>query len=247
MGKVGRIRMTFTEIKKAWDQFDGYSHTYSHTYNQVEVNAKEIRSFLEAHLNEKLIESVDTKSLRHWDAFSYFSVARSVFGFVTPTLEWAIAMKQVIGDKTVLEVGAGTGLVAKYLHEAGVNIISTDDYSWHKKDSFHWKSYYPVENLDFRGAIRKYKADFLLTCWAMYESPMAREAAELFTELNPEGKILYIGEGRGGCTASDDFFNGIEVLDYLEDVNTVYPQWFGLHDECWLVKWIGINENESSE
>lgn len=195
----------------------------------------EVQQFVEAHLRGELVETVNIRLLQDFhNPFSYFDTARKILGFVTPTLEWARAMKKVFGEGTVLEVGAGTGLVAKYLNAVGVNIIATDDYSWHKKDFSKWKSFYPVENLDYRDAIKKYNADFLLLCWPMYEDPLATNAAKLFSELNPDGKILYIGEGVGGCTGDDEFNSGLQIIDDLEEVNRVYPQWSGLHDYCSL-------------
>jgi hypothetical protein len=170
---------------------------------------------------------------------------RNKFGYVTPTLKWARELKKIIGKDTVLEVGAGTGLVAKYLDEVGVKIIPTDNFSWYTFKDNTWKPFFDVKKpffevkkLDFRDAIRKFRADYLLLCWPPYNDPMAREAAELFTKLNPSGTILYIGE-IDGCTGGEDFREGTIVLDFLYDVNKLFPQWEGLHDGTYLLKWVG--------
>lgn len=205
-----------------------------------------IREFLEAQIRGDLVETVNKSKLQNMFGINYWHSVRSVIGFVAPTLEFARELKKVIGEGTVLEVGAGTGLLAKYLDAVGVHIAATDDFSWYEgeKVGSEWKSYFPVEKLDFKEAIQKYRADYLLLCWPMYENPLAREAAELFTELNPSGLIIYIGEGIGGCTGDDDFHNGIQKVDELEEVNRVYPQFMGLHDYVSLVKWVGIEKGD---
>jgi hypothetical protein len=199
---------------------------------------QEIKDFLESLEKGELIESVNLQKLKDFSSWFYFHIMRSKFGYVTPTLKWARSLKKVIGKKTVLEVGAGTGLIAKYFHEVGIKIIATDNYSWYTFQEKSWKPFFDVKKLDFKDAIRKYRADYLLLCWPPYNDPFAREAAELFTKLNPSGSIIYIGE-IDGCTGDEDFREGATVLDFLYDVNKLYPQWEGLHDGVHLVKWIG--------
>jgi hypothetical protein len=199
---------------------------------------EEAEKFLEALSKGQLVESVNLSKIHEWNNMTYFHIMRSKFGYVTPTLKWSRELKKIIGKDTVLEVGAGTGLVAKYLNEVGIKIIPTDDFSWHYFEGCNWKPFFDVKKLDFRDAIRKYRADYLLLCWPPYSDPMAKEAAELFTKLNPSGSIIYIGE-YDGCTGDEDFRRGIIILDYLEKVNNLYPRWDGLHDYVYLVKWVG--------
>lgn len=208
----------------------------------------EVQVFIESLMEGKLVETVNLKKLNNpYDAYIciYWHTARSVLGFVSPTLKWAREMKKVIGDKTVLEVAAGTGLVAKFLDSVGVKITATDNFSWYDDEHIGatWQPYFDVKKLDFKDAIKKYKADYLLLCWPFMNS-LAREAAELFTKLNPNGLIIYIGE-MGGCTADEEFEQGIEVIDSLENVNAVYPQWSGLWDQVYLAKWAGKSQNEA--
>lgn len=207
----------------------------------------EVQTFLEAQIHGDLVDTVNLSKLQNMFSCTYWHSVRSVIGFVAPTLEFARELKTVIGEGIVLEVGAGTGLLAKYLDAVGVNITATDDYSWYDEEKIGtgWKRYFPVEKFDFKEAIQKYRADYLLLCWPMYGNPLAREAAELFTEQNPGGLIIYIGEGMDGCTADDEFHNGIEMVDELENVNLVYPQFIGLHDYVSLVRWVGTNNTES--
>jgi len=212
---------------------------FAEKYPQYKPEA-EVKEFLEAQMRGELVETVDLNKIKNMHSCMYWHSVRGVIGFVSPTLEWTRALKNIIQNRKVLEVGAGTGLVAKYLDAVGVDIIATDDYSWYENDEVGegWKLYYDVEKIDFKDAIGKYRADFLLLCWPMYGNSLAKEAAEFFTELNPNGLIIYIGEGLDGCTADDEFHNGIEEVNDLREVNVVYPQWTGLHDYVSLVKWI---------
>lgn len=205
----------------------------------------EIQKFLEALMEGEIIESVNVRKIQDMWSCSYWFSVRDIIGYVSPTLAWAKAVKKVVQNGSVLEVGAGTGLVAKYLKEAGIQIIATDNFNWFESEKTKWKLFFDVERLDYREAIRKYRTDYLLLCWPYMDS-LAWEASKLFTELNPDGKILYIGEPHGGCTADDTFFEGIEILDTLDEVNSLYPQWDGLHDCVWLVKWTG-NQSETDK
>lgn len=201
-----------------------------------------IKDFLDKLVAGELVESIDVKRIKfHVDSSRVYTV-RNIIGCTTPTLAWAREMKKVVGNGKVLEICSGTGLVAKYLDAVGIDIKATDNYSYYREVGNHWKLYFDVEELDFKDAIQKYRADYLLICWPYFDS-LAREAAELFTQLNPDGLILFIGEWCGGATADVDFFMGTEVVDKLESVNDQYPQWMGVSDLVYLMKWVGIPED----
>ena len=50
--------------------------------------------------------------------------------------------------------------------------------------------------------------------------------------------MIFIGEGYGGCTASDEFFDNIvEIEDEtFSEAIKEYKQWWGIHDYPKLVK-----------
>ena len=235
------------EILKKLFENDSMDNEEKSFWNLAKENAMympspEVKDFIESLKRGDLVESIDCKLLKQLFINMYWHNTKTIIGFISPTLELARGFKKIVGEGKVLEIGAGTGLLAKYLEAAGIDIVATDDYSWFSRNGFQWKKYFSVEKLDFKDAIRKYKTDFLLMCWPKYDDPFAAEAAELFTELNPNGKILYIGEGSGGCTGDDLFHEGILELDPLDDINEIFPQWEGLHDNVYLVKWVGKQE-----
>lgn len=56
-------------------------------------------------------------------------------------------------------------------------------------------------------------------------------------EVNPNCKMLYIGEWQGGCTGNDEFFESlVEICDEsFEKIAAKLPQWSGIHDRLYLI------------
>lgn len=113
------------------------------------------------------------------------------------------------------------------LHEAGADIIATDDYSWKKKKKIqNKKKYTKVEKINVRKSLDKYKdAGILLLVWPPYDKPMANNALKKFKG----NKLVYIGEDDGGATANDNFENRLDKYWKQVDEYNI-PHWIGLHD-----------------
>ena len=56
-------------------------------------------------------------------------------------------------------------------------------------------------------------------------------------EINPSAIMIVIGEGQGGCTANDDFFEEINIIkdEKINYINCLYETWDGLYDFIMLV------------
>ena len=66
----------------------------------------------------------------------------------------------------------------------------------------------------------------LMLCWPPYWSPMAEHALR----LHRGDHVVYIGDGEGGCTATDAFHE--QLAARYEQVGRIQlPQWPGLHDD----------------
>lgn len=104
-----------------------------------------------------------------------------------------------ISPEIILEVGAGEGLLGKYLgKELGKEIILTDDNSWWDRE------YIKIENkdvlrMDYEAAIKKYNPDFIIVSWIPYKRWWTKE----FRDCESVKGYILIGEGPGGCTGSD--------------------------------------------
>jgi hypothetical protein len=149
-------------------------------------------------------------------------------GYFTKHYAWAVPNKTAIKKikkfaqkEQILEVGAGSGLWAYLLREAGANIIATDDYSWKIK-----RPYTKVEKINVQKSLDKYKdTDVLLLVWPPHDKPMANNALKKFKG----NKLVYIGEGYGGATANDRFENRLgKYWKHVDQYNI--PHWIGLHD-----------------
>ena len=106
----------------------------------------------------------------------------------------------LIGD--VLEINAGRAYWASVLSGSiWENGIATDLKTAEKSDKN--EIYYPVESLSAVDAVKKYQTETLLTIWPSYDDSYAFDA---LTEFKGK-RVVYVGEGSGGCTADDNFHN----------------------------------------
>ena len=140
-------------------------------------------------------------------------------------------------NKKCLEVMAGCGSISKCLKDKGIDIIATDNYSWNNHYWFNKNNNWcDIENIDCVKAIQKYgqSIDYIIMSWPPYDSPEANnvllEVQRINKEFNKNIKIIYIGEGKGGCTANDDFFENIMHVNNLKHINKHFYNHFGIHD-----------------
>ena len=135
-------------------------------------------------------------------------------------LAWTKDLAGWIGKRYVLEVMAGAGWLAKALRLCGVAIIATDN------NSRGHKSIVPVRRMRAVTAIKRFnQADILIISWPEYSTSDAFEAIKAW---GPERPIIYIGEGHGGCTASDAFHEAFRPLSDQPDIPLL--AWPGIHD-----------------
>lgn len=173
------------------------------------------------------------------------------FGWSVPTLDVINQLKEFIGNDQVLEVGAGKGTWAKLMQDAGIQVTPTDLFSGRphdnpdepsriNEDNQYWKKEYiedeglevdrntftPVYKMDAEQAVKTFGDHTVLFLnWPPYDNPMANNAIQNFSG----NKIIYIGEGMGGCTGDDCFHNNLEN-EWTEVDQLCIPQWPGIHD-----------------
>jgi hypothetical protein len=155
--------------------------------------------------------------------------------YFAPTYSWSVPTKKAIeeikafvGGETVLEIGAGHGLWAKLMSDAGMDIVATDTPDPKDKILRHLqgKNFHNIEQLGHIDALDKYgNRTVLFMSWPPYKSPMAYESLEFFTG----NKVIVIGEGKLGCTGCDKFFDSLsENWQHVKDIEL--PQWRDIHD-----------------
>lgn len=148
------------------------------------------------------------------------------YGKFTKTVARSIAHN--VGDGIVLDPMAGNGFAAKALREAGVKTIASDDNSW--------KISSEIENMDALDSLRKHgdKISHLLISWAPYGSDIDVKLLREVRANYPHVTVINIGEGYGGCTGSEEFWDEAEPI--IEKYPVPYETTFGLHDHVTFVK-----------
>jgi hypothetical protein len=138
---------------------------------------------------------------------------------------WAIpsdaAIATIAALSPIVEIGAGGGYWAKLLREAGADVVAYDVAPYKN----HWVEgrWSGVHNGGPQ-MVGRHPDRTLLLCWP----PMSEMAAEALKRYRGD-TVAYIGEGAGGCTASDVFHARLErSFDCAETV--AIPKWPGLHD-----------------
>lgn len=147
--------------------------------------------------------------------------------WAVPNPEAIAALVEFVGARDLLEIGAGLGLWARLIANEGVHITATDI----NKDRATWfkpwsRPFFPIAPLGHLEALKTYpNHQTLMLCWPPYSEPMAAEALDQFTGE----QFIFIGEGEGGCTATDKLWEILgERFDLVKEVDI--PQWAGIHD-----------------
>ena len=146
------------------------------------------------------------------------------YAWAVPTRE---AVETIVEYDPIVEIGAGTGYWAWCIDQLGGVVAATDI---EPPES----TYRRVAAYDGRRRVNAMIPDehdaALLMVWPPYTDPMAADALNAY----PGETVIYVGEGRGGCTADDRFHRLLhEDWQLVETVDI--PTYLGLHDrlEVW--------------
>lgn len=153
---------------------------------------------------------------------------------LTRKYSWAIpneeALSAVAAGGPVVEVGAGTGYWAALLKARGVDVLAYDKHPveggtnhYHPSSRESWTK---ILNGDETVA-GKHPDRTLFLSWPVYDEPVAYNALMAYKG----NRVVYIGEGWGGCTA-DNKFHTLLDRDWKLETEVNIPQWDGIHD--WL-------------
>lgn len=137
---------------------------------------------------------------------------------------WAIpndeAIELLVSVGPIVEIGAGKGYWASLVRQAGGDIVAYDI-------RVRVDSYTGIEEggPEYAGA---HHDRTLLLCWPPYDTDMAYDA--LYSYLEAGGRrVVYVGEGRGGCTANDGFYDLLaQRTRWVDEIEI--PTWCGIRD-----------------
>ena len=155
------------------------------------------------------------------------------YGFAILTQETREELVHFLGTKKVLDAGSGTGYISKALHDAGVDVTAADnDHGSYGFETHHKRDV----NADATSLL---PGDFeaVLLVWPCYSKPFGHE---VISAMRAGQILVFQGEGHGGCTADDAFFEELESerwspLSELSDkLNEGHIQFPGIHD-TWSV------------
>ena len=102
---------------------------------------------------------------------------------------------------------AGEGWFSYWLKKYGCyKLVSvTDDKSWKVGDIGEFNYLPIVKKQDAVEAVLETKADVVIMSWPYMDDTAFR----VWESLEPGTRLVYIGEGGGGCTADDTFFEAV--------------------------------------
>lgn len=186
----------------------------SHTHDCDNATCQLLNPSLERLLDyEDLNKRVEKAEEIFFEDLKYISQNKSfplgLFGWTSAhhvfqllNIEFIRELAKEIKDmnpKTILEVGAGEGLLGKCLSkELEKEIVLTDDYSWWEKEDLKIENK-DVIRMDYNVAIEVYNPDLIITSWIPYKRWWTKE----FRDCESVKGYILIGEGPGGCTGSD--------------------------------------------
>lgn len=137
-----------------------------------------------------------------------------MYGIVTN--DWLYELANFLEGKKVLEVMCGRGWLSKGLKDMGINVIATDA----QKSYLYWKErglkeLTNIEKISAKKAVEKYHndVDYIIISWPPYDTPSAYNVIQKLKELESDVQVIFIGEGHGGCTANEDFFESIYYIE----------------------------------
>jgi len=134
---------------------------------------------------------------------------------------WAIlndeAIQTLVKYSPIISVGSGSGYNEYLLREAGADILASDL----DPPAETWM---PVLKQEAVEVAREHNDRAIMYCWPHF----AYSWPELSLKAYRGNTVLFIGEGKGGCTGSEDFHDLLDEWDCID--NVCIPRWWGIYD-----------------
>jgi len=163
-------------------------------------------------------ESYDSSSMR-----SVRSEAIQEFGFAIMT---DAAAELIAAFSPILEVGAGSGYWTWELQAIGADAVATDPDPFSCVGCEVDREWVEVERLNADQAMELYPGRTVLSVWPSLGDTWLDDALRVH---KPE-RLVLVGEGAYGCTASPALWDALDELGYAEVSTFDLPQWSGIHD-----------------
>jgi hypothetical protein len=174
----------------------------------------------------KIVELINIYTSSSYSSELLSIISRSYFtkyiSWWFPSYDVLEKIHEVIKGKTILELGAGFGLMSALLSLLCSKIIGVDENNIDKSLSF-----FNVENITIQESLEKYlECEVLLIVWPLFHGFNSTEIFEKF-----KGNIIIlIGEPNSGCTEDIFFPPNWNQIDH--DVKV--KNWDGIHDKLFI-------------
>ena len=140
------------------------------------------------------------------------------------------------GIESAVELCAGTGWLSHWMQKYGLDVKATDNKSWSK----YKKSNNFLPLVKKQDAVKAVKANRKTKLFILSWPYMDEVATRIWKAMKPGQMLLYIGEGHGGCTASDSFFRAVEghekYLLGITELDDNFLRFSGIHDRPQLYR-----------
>lgn len=164
-------------------------------------------------------------TLRLLDAGIHRQALCSTYAYSIPSpgdLEW---MKHTLRGRAVVETGAGSGYWAWQLEQSGIDVAAYDPFPVGDLNHYCKAGPYTTVLQDDASVAKHHPDRVLLLVWPPHDGSAATHALS-----SHNGDLLiYAGEGPGGCTADDMFYEllekGWEKFSVAED----HVTYWGIH------------------
>lgn len=145
------------------------------------------------------------------------------YGFAIPN---KAALDFVASWGPIVEMGAGTGYWAHLLRKMKCDVIAYDNLEGHSPDAYGFTHTWTPIIKGNTARLRDHPDRTLLISWPDYKTMFGSNCLRYY-----KGKrVIYIGEGKGGCTGNDHFHNLLK--EEWELVHRIrLPCWPGIHDD----------------
>ncbi|HEX3640666.1 MAG TPA: hypothetical protein VHV10_05195 [Ktedonobacteraceae bacterium] len=171
-----------------------------------------------------------------------------MYAWAIPDPMSVIFVAQQLGPRAI-EMGAGTGYWSWQISQLGVDILAYDKappdkipndffapYSEVPSKSLV-KTWHPVQ-LGSIEVLAEHTDRTLLLCWPPYATDFAHQCLKAYQG----NRLVFIGEGCGGCTGDDNFFALLD-REWEEVAEHSIQQWRYIHDGITVYE-RGKEENE---
>ena len=158
-------------------------------------------------------------------------------GFPIITQALVNQLTKQLQNKSILEVGAGTGYLSAVLSRRGLNVRAIDkrvsDFThdaWLKEFN-----YFDIETLDVAD-LNVISEDVTIMSWPDLGTDFALSTAE---RIQPGNDLYHCGEGEGGCTGNRDFYAYLDrhftqLNEFSMSLNNTTSSFFRINDR-WSV------------